>query len=125
MKFLHWHARTHELLQDWAGDQRLVTASYFFRSAGTPMQNPQEGLFRTLLSRIFIKTPEIAPLIYSKRWKDDRVDDWSHADLCSVFQRLSVQQELPTRFCFFIDGLDEYDGDHYELVKLLLSLSFS
>jgi hypothetical protein len=33
--------------------------------------------------------------------------------------------ELPARFCFFIDGLDEFGGDHLEICETLLHLSKS
>jgi hypothetical protein len=34
-------------------------------------------------------------------------------------KNLLQQAEMLVKFCFFIDGLDEYDGDHAELVKVL------
>ena len=30
---------------------------------------------------------------------------------------------MPKGACFFIDGLDEYDGDHVELIRLLQDFS--
>jgi hypothetical protein len=40
-------------------------------------------------------------------------------------ERLAYQTDIPTKFCFFIDGLDEYGGDHSEIIRLLSSLKKS
>ncbi|USP74058.1 hypothetical protein yc1106_01332 [Curvularia clavata] len=128
MKFLEEHESTHKLLKKWAGSQDIVIASHYFWSAGTPMQKSQGGLFRTLLSQILISCPEVAPLICGERWEDNSLDslkDWTHKELCEAFQGLSSLQKLPIRFCFLIDGLDEYDGDHHELAELLVGISCS
>lgn len=128
MKFLEEHETTHQLLQEWAGSHSVVTASHYFWSAGTPMQKSQDGLFRTLLSQTLINCPEVAPLICGERWEDNSFDSlkgWAHKELCDVFQRLSSLQQLPVRFCFLIDGLDEYDGDQHELAELLIGISRS
>ena len=39
-----------------------------------------------------------------------------------AFERLKSQDRIPSKFCFFIDGLDEYHGDHPELLWLLENL---
>ena len=44
---------------------------------------------------------------------------WTRAELLDAFAELSNQHTLKKRFCFFIDGLDEYDGDHSEIVDLV------
>lgn len=48
---------------------------------------------------------------------------WDRAELMQAFNNvmgLSIDQH---RFCFIIDGLDEYEGDHFELVQLFKKLS--
>jgi len=47
------------------------------------------------------------------------VTRWTHRELLETFRRLLNTHDSGLRFCFFIDGLDEYAGDHGELVELL------
>ena len=44
---------------------------------------------------------------------------WTKTDLLEVFDNLLQHDKIPAKFCFFIDGLDEYDGDHVELINVL------
>lgn len=44
-KFLCSHENTVRALRDWAGENKLVTASFLFWNAGTDMQNSQQGAF--------------------------------------------------------------------------------
>jgi hypothetical protein len=56
----------------------------------------------------FLKSaPELIPLTPL-----DRVDGepWEIEHRVVVFQHFIDQEEVNSRFCFFIDGLDEYDG---------------
>ncbi|PHH91794.1 hypothetical protein CDD83_10290 [Cordyceps sp. RAO-2017] len=40
-------------------------------------------------------------------------------DLRQTFERIADQSHIPAKFCFFIDGLDEYSGEEEEVVKIL------
>lgn len=42
-----------------------------------------------------------------------------------AFRLLVTQDTLPLRLCLFIDGLDEYDGDHEEMAELFEELTCS
>jgi hypothetical protein len=44
-------------------------------------------------------------------------------ELLEVYRRISEQHSLPSRYCFFIDGLDEYDGKEEDMVESLRFLS--
>jgi hypothetical protein len=39
--------------------------------------------------------------------------------LIAAFSRLLEAALTNKKFCFFIDGLDEYDGDHFDLIKIM------
>jgi len=43
-------------------------------------------------------------------------------ELRKTLAAIKEQDELPRRFCFFIDGLDEFSGDHSELCETVLDL---
>ena len=68
------------------------------------------------------------PDVLPERWKlckpsNQTNGHWSHAELIEAFAKLSNQPIMLKNVCFFIDGLDEYDGDHKSLIRLLRSFS--
>jgi hypothetical protein len=50
---------------------------------------------------------------------------WEIRDLKAAFSRLSMQRGLDTKFCFFIDGLDEFEGDEEDIIQLVKDLATS
>ena len=124
MKYLSHHKSATSALQQWADEKELITAAFYFWHAGTELQKSQEGLFQSLLHGILSQCPEIMPQVLSERWEQcTRTQSspcrWTRAELLNAFAKLSHQYTLKKRFFFFIDGLDEYDGDHSELVDLV------
>ena len=124
MKFLSHHQSSRSALQRWADESELITATFYFWHAGTELQKSQEGLLQSLLHEVFSQCPEIMPQVISRRWElcsrtQYTHGDWTRAELLDAFAQLSNQDTLKKRFCFFIDGLDEYDGDHSEVVDLV------
>jgi hypothetical protein len=113
---------TQELLQPWAGNTRLIIAKYFFWNAGAPMQKSQHGLLQSLLREIFGQCPELVPALCPSRWKryHEIGGTWTRLEIAEAFRNLSLQQSLNLKFCFFVDGVDEYDGgDHNDIVDVL------
>lgn len=111
-------------LQQWADEKELVTAVFGFWHAGTELERSQEGLIQSLLHGILSQCPEIMPQVLSKRWKQylrTHVTSgrWPRAELLDAFAELSFQISRKKRCCFFIDGLDEYNGDHTDVVDLI------
>ncbi|KAK7698052.1 hypothetical protein SLS64_012930 [Diaporthe eres] len=49
-------------------------------------------------------------------------ETWDFAELESVFEQVISNTEIDTRFCFFIDGLDEYGGEDEEISRILRSI---
>ncbi|KAH8658622.1 hypothetical protein BGZ60DRAFT_456994 [Tricladium varicosporioides] len=129
MKFICDHSCTLELLSTWAWPKQAISAKHYFWSAGTPIQRSQEGLLKSLTLEILRQLPEIIPSICPERWKKSPSDlrnmEWSQLQLRSCLERIATIPELPARFCFFIDGLDEFGGDHLEICESLLHLSKS
>jgi len=134
MKFLADHETTHDLLSCWAPGGAVVAAHYFW-SAGTAMQKSQLGLLQTLLYDIFRRCPDSIQMACPTRcrWGDAKEEDvellktqtWSAAELRQTINNIKNATGLPRKFCFFIDGLDEFDGDHLDLCELLASFSSS
>ena len=127
MKFLSHHQSTKKTLQRWTDTKDLITADFYFWHAGTELQKSQEGLLRSLLHGILSQCPELMGQVLPKLWEESKFDRfkyhlWTRAELLSAFAGLSLQSTLKKRFCFFVDGLDEYDGDHAEIVDLVQGL---
>ncbi|MCJ1439488.1 hypothetical protein MMC27_008882 [Xylographa pallens] len=126
MKFIWNHERTEEALLRWAIPKKLVTAKYFFWNAGTKLQKSQEGLLQSLLYEILRKCPDLISIVCSRMdeyaFHRDESEPWTISELLRAFDQLKEQRDLPARFCFFIDGLDEYDGEHSGLTEVLKRL---
>ncbi|KAI0465958.1 hypothetical protein F4859DRAFT_499309 [Xylaria cf. heliscus] len=128
MKFIHRHPSMLDGIRSWAGDRTLYVASHFFWLAGTPIQQSQEGLLRSLLYQILLERPEITQHVFSTRWQAgnsllDRSRNvvWSTKELLDAF--LTLPSTLGNdRFFIFIDGLDEYNGELDELISMIKAL---
>ena len=119
---------TQDLLQYWAGTARLIVAKYFFWNAGSPMQKSQLGLLQTLLREICGQCPDLVPVVCPSRWSRcyDIGGTWTRHEILEAFKKLEGQQLLELKFCFFVDGVDEYEGDDYTpIVEVLKNLSAS
>lgn len=125
MKFLIDHKNTFAALQKWAGNSPLISASHFFWSAGNPIQKSQDGLLRTLLFQIMLRDTSLIPILYPERWREDlwgHFEPWDRSELLQTFRDLANLTDCSSRICLFIDGLDEYQGDHRELLSLLFEI---
>jgi len=130
MKFLCDDIRTKTALAFWARDKTLAKAGFFFWNAGTEMQKSQQGLLQSLLFEVLRQCPILIPTICPSRWQHrvhlfSQSSPWSRAELREAFEALKKQNTIPARLCFFIDGLDEYEGDHTELVNVLQTFTTS
>jgi hypothetical protein len=36
-------------------------------------------------------------------------------ELQQTLHQIGQTPSLPAKYCFFIDGIDEFDGDHFEM----------
>lgn len=128
MKFLARHHGTRAILSQWAGDGNLTIADHYFWFAGTPLQKSMRGLLRTLLYIVLRQCPELIPLVFPQEWNSsieqsdtffDHDQSWTAKYLSEAMASIGAKGLLTSKFCFFIDGLDEYEGDHYELINTL------
>ena len=119
---------TQKWLQSWAGDSRLIVAKYFFWNAGAPMQKSQQGLLQSLLREIYGQCPELVPIACPSRWRRyyEIGATWTRLELSEAFRTLSHQRLLDLKFCIFVDGVDEYDGEDYtHIIEVLKNLNAS
>lgn len=126
MKYVYIEKRTEQLLQVWSGQHELIMASHFFWAAGTPMQRSLAGLLQSLLSDLLRKSPKLAEVVISKDRLDAPVQNrapWTISELRVCFSRIKTQTQVDIRVCFFVDGLDEYDGDHEQVLQIFEDLA--
>jgi hypothetical protein len=114
MKFVAGHKQTRIALDTWSGGRKLVVASFYFWSPGTPLQRSQDGLLRCLLYKILSQMPDMIPVAVPRRWQAaDQLriaEPWPRKEISDAFANVVNANSLSTNFCFFIDGLDEYGG---------------
>ena len=136
MKFLCAHPETHKHLALWAHTTPLICAHFFFWNTGTPLQKSQAGLLRSLLHQALSQHMELVPRLLPELCNmislrtDDFLRDlpetwhsWSLVQLQHLLRDLFRLTATAVKFCFFIDGLDEFDGDHLEIASFLSGLS--
>ena len=120
MKYICNHQITLETLGRWAGKDQLCTASFFFWNSGFPMQKSQLGLLQSLLYQILSACPALIQEVCPPKSSGE---PWRRKELFETLAKVSKQSKLPAKFCFFVDGLDEYEGDDEDIVCLLQDLS--
>lgn len=122
MKHAFDSQETVQALKGWAQSTDLCMASFYFWNQGFDMQKSQTGLLQSLLYQILKQLPTLIPQVTTKRLSHEV---WDLEELHDVFDRIVSQASLPSCFCFFIDGLDEYNGEEEDIAKFLLSISKS
>jgi hypothetical protein len=133
MRFIWNNPQTLEYLRDWAEGERLVVATFFFWNSGIPDQRSQSGLLRSLLHEVLKNRIDLIPDVLPEQWEKTAalaahdlqitVEEWSLGQLERAFEKLVKLASLSLKLCFFIDGLDEYDGDPADLSQFFLELS--
>lgn len=135
MKHIYAQGKANALLRQWAGGSQFRKAEFFFWGLGTELQKSQEGLSRALLFWILDSEPALIQKMLPSMWKEAFQSDEvtlsppSKAEIASAFQIFRTHQirgsntEDQVKYCFFIDGLDEYVGNCLEAIDLIKDLS--
>ncbi|KAK3676440.1 hypothetical protein LTR78_003716 [Recurvomyces mirabilis] len=125
---------THTLHQ-WARSKQkdLVIGSFYCWNAGSDMQNSQEGLLRSLAYQTFLQCPDMIKQAATKKRR--HAPDSYHAsprpweldELCETVENIARHSKTLSKcFCFFVDGLDEYNGHNFTtLIDLFDELTVS
>ncbi|KAF2122640.1 hypothetical protein BDV96DRAFT_639215 [Lophiotrema nucula] len=128
MKFLYGDSRTLDIVSS-SSLLKVVTAAFFFWNSGKSMQMSQEGLVRSLLYQTLSKCKEYAPIAFPDRWEmyallgqlPTKSLTWNQ--IRQGFYRLLEKAGSHNRLFYIIDGLDEYDGNHTDLITFLNRIS--
>jgi hypothetical protein len=122
LKFLSNHPTVKQALKAWADKTPLVFVQFYFWHNGSLLQKTQEGLLRSLLYQALRDHRELIPTIFPETTDitiGEMDNAWTLPKLKAAFQRLLEQDLIPVKLCLMIDGLDEYSGDHTEIVAIL------
>ncbi|TEY87421.1 hypothetical protein BOTCAL_0002g00280 [Botryotinia calthae] len=133
MRFIVEDPRSRDYAETWAQNIPLETPSFFFWNNGDDeVQRSQCGLLRTLLYEILEKHCHLIPVVFPREWKTvlentrhgvpTKMIHWSLRTLKDTFKVLINETLGKLVFCFFIDGLDEYHGDYWEIAELFVEL---
>jgi hypothetical protein len=132
MRFICDNPQTAQLLNKWSKPKRLVRATHFFWNSGTADQRSYEGLLRALLFDILGQARNLIRVVFPDKWAARRghpvnliktTESWTLLRLIKAFEHLFQQASNDSRFCLFVDGLDEYDGDPFDIISLFISIS--
>ncbi|KAI1420431.1 hypothetical protein F5Y12DRAFT_773072 [Xylaria sp. FL1777] len=133
MKFVADHPNTGEALRHWAFPDHAILACHYFDLGGTPIQRSLEGLLRSLLYHILRQAPGLISTVLPERWREVTQDQsnsskiensWTLTELQDGMSKITeeVTRTLKVKICFFIDGLDEFSGDHIIICRILKDL---
>ena len=123
MKYIYGSRRTRKYLKLRDRTLPVITAGFFFWNSGTNIQMSQQGLLQTLLYESLRQCEDLIPIVFPQRWNSydmfgQDYRPWTDGELLQGFKRLVKQDGDAARFCFFVDGLDEFDGDPGVLINL-------
>ncbi|KAM7196618.1 hypothetical protein V8F33_006117 [Rhypophila sp. PSN 637] len=117
MKYIVRDQRTQKHLRVWGKKSPVQTASFYFWLAGSAhLQHSQEGLLRTLLVQA-LRHFKLGQWGNTARWVSLALSK----DLSGQF--LLEDSDLAVKYCVFIDGLDEFKGDHSNLISFIFKIS--
>ena len=109
--------RTHDSLRAWCGQAELLTPSFFFWAAGSSLQKQVQGLLRSIMYQILADNEKILSelLTTSRNKRGLRLRSglaWTERRLLGFLDEIiKIAASMGICICFFLDGLDEYDGD--------------
>ncbi|KPM45976.1 hypothetical protein AK830_g724 [Neonectria ditissima] len=120
MKFLSRHSEAARQLKLWEGDKELVLATAFLWKAGAEKQRSMDGIIRSLLYTILDKNREdLIPKAFPQYWSPNSWSPWTPAEdleipldsdeIQSAFEAIISDNSSGYRYCFFIDGVDEFE----------------
>ena len=126
MKFAVNDARVRSAFDGRPG--KSSTAAFFFHDRGSHLQKSLDGLLQEILSTIITDVPELKPLfhkVYTQHRRPGQQNcdfKWDSQINTQVLTEILHQDLVDISLLFFLDALDEYDGKHSDIARLLLKL---
>jgi hypothetical protein len=121
-----------EQLQVWDGEKPLTMAGFFFWTSGSYEQRSQVGLLRYLLFQLLQQHRSFISIVFPEFWAQfwtasmqERIKASMSWPLQSLIQGLKLFLEHGVgkmKICLLVDGLDEFDSDHGEIIQLFKNI---
>jgi len=130
MNTIYQDKRTVTALKVWSGSRQLLTPTFFFWSTGSELQKTSVGLLRSLIYQIITTAPSLITRLsksIESIWPNvsQQLPVWTERGLRTLLFRLLMVDLIASRICIFVDGLDEFTGDHDALLSLIQRLGRS
>lgn len=116
--------KTRDYLTAWSKSLPLIIAGFYFWNAGNNLQKSQLGLLRTILRQCITQQPRLAQTLFPRRFTLLRMmrhggglPDWGMDETLTAFKALTRMAGSSFKLALFIDGLDEFDGDHNRILE--------
>ena len=126
MKYIIGKRETLDALKKWAGGYQLHIAHFFFWNLGTNIQKSSTGMLRAILHQILRQYPELISASFFELYQNWEAVDVSieptYIEMKNALQLLKVKASGFLKLCIFIDGMDEFEGDHKDLAQFLRGL---
>ncbi|PSR83216.1 hypothetical protein BD289DRAFT_483467 [Coniella lustricola] len=151
MRYLATQPKTTHLLHTWAGPSsttHLLLAGFYFWTSGSEEQRSQTGLLRSLLYQLLSSKPRLTARAFPEKWRKlgpltskQRIAasplEWSIEELANALRAFldgcedgdgndnddDDDDKRTIKVCLFVDGLDEFDGDHDAIIHFFRDLA--
>jgi hypothetical protein len=133
MRHIWNHEMTLKSLQTWSKGASLHIGTFFFWKSGVPEQRSHLGLLRSLLYEALSLRTDLIPDVFPEEWRyksdlaahDMKItqETWSLPRLKNAFEKLIGHANPHLKMCYFIDGLDEYEGEPEDMAQYFRDLS--
>ncbi|KAH0035178.1 hypothetical protein KCU78_g2096, partial [Aureobasidium melanogenum] len=122
VNYIAKHPRTRELLKGASGQDPLIARFFFDFRGKDGIVNNFEGMRRSLLLQLLTESSTLAAEV-QKHFSMKHLDELIMLGDASVLEYVLEANEQP--LVFFIDGLDEYQGNKPELLSLINTITKS
>ncbi|KAI1146394.1 hypothetical protein F4825DRAFT_456540 [Nemania diffusa] len=126
MKYICRHPELRRHLNDWCQGSRLCLGQFFFWRPGNAGQKSLKGLLCGLVYSILYENQDLIPTAFPEVWdllltQPGLSSALEYRDFQQGLENLLVHaaQTRSDKFALFIDGLDEFDGRHLDLIRTM------
>jgi hypothetical protein len=127
MRFIYDHPRTQADLSVWADSHPLLFVRYFLWTSGTTEQRSHTGLLRAILHQLLQNMKEVIPWAFPALWLkylDSKTRatvsvQWEIEEMMFALRKALEYAKGKWKVCFFIDGLDELEGDQAAMIEMV------
>ena len=124
MKYIVSNQQTRARLKAWAGQNKLLSPYFFSWNVGTQLQKSHTGMLRSLLHSTLTHYHDLIPAVFPTMYAEGiSVRDYeppTYTELKGAFERLKIRSASFLRICIFVDGVDEFEGDHRDMSTFVL-----